>query len=78
MLTVFRIPVAVHTSGPTLQCWCHVEGLTAEERMDDVHANTPALDRGRHGTSEPEHSVFAGGVHRGAGDTAPRRLEVGV
>ena len=78
MLTAVRIPVAVHSSGFMFQCRYHVKRLTTEEGVNDVHTNAPSLDRGCHRTSESEHSVFAGGVHRGTRNTTPGRLKVGV
>lgn len=52
------------------------ERLTAEERMDDVDPDVPALNHYGYGTSKPEHSVFAGAVHGGSGDGHPRCLDV--
>jgi len=76
MLTAFRMPVAVHSSGFTFYYRCFVERLTAEEGVDNIHTDVPVLNHDRHRASETENSVFAGGVHRSSGDAHPRRLNV--
>ena len=70
------MPVAVHLSGFTFLRRCNAERLTAEEWVDNIYTDVPALDRGRRTASKTEHSVFASGVHRGGGNTHPRRLNV--
>ena len=48
--------------------------LTAEEGVNNVDPNVPALYCWSHGASKAEHGVFTGAVHGTRGDGHPRRL----